>query len=146
MIVVVYMFLSSIYIVYCYQLQTKYQKEENLLSQIFYYLNLIYFWDGFCLFVGKLVSNTKFKGMLNIFFIGIALVVILAFTFPKKRMTSSNIVIENDIDVYNQIRLMINEIEDRSINREYLFDIFAYLSEKLQNQNLESDELLLKKK
>ena len=84
MIVVVYMFLSSIYIVYCYQLQTKYQKEENLLSQIFYYLNLIYFWDGFCLFVGKLVSNTKFKGMLNIFFIGIALVVILAFTFPKK--------------------------------------------------------------
>ena len=146
MIVVVYMFLSSIYIVYCYQLQTKYQKEENLLSQIFYYLNLIYFWDGFCLFVGKLVSNTKFKGMLNIFFIGIALVVILAFTFPKKRMTSSNIVIENDIDVYNQIRLMIHAIEERSTKREHLFDIFAYLSEKFQSQNLENDELILKKK
>ncbi len=140
------MFLSSIYIVYCYQLQTKYQKEENLLSQIFYYLNLIYFWDGFCLFVGKLVSNTKFKGMLNIFFIGIALVVILAFTFPKKRMTSSNIVIENDIDVYNQIRLMIYSIEERSTKREHLFDIFAYLSEKFQSQNLENDELILKKK
>ena len=59
---------------------------------------------------------------------------------------SVNEVIENDIDVYNQIRLMINAIEDRAFNREHLFDIFAYLSEKLQTHYSESDELILKKK
>ena len=146
MVVVVYMFLSSIYISYCYQLQTKYQKEENILSYIFYYLNLIYFWDAICLFIGKIISNTKFTGILNIFFIGVFLIIIFALTFPKKRMTSFNIFIGNEIDVYNQIRLMIDAIDDRSIKREKLFDIFAYLSEKLQRENLENDELILKRK
>ena len=146
MFVVLFMFLSSMYITYSYQLENKYQKDNNLMTSMFYYLNLIYFWDSICLFIGKLVSKTDFKGILEIFFIGVGLVIIFTFTSPKKRMLSGNEVSENDIDVYNQIRLMINEIEDRSINREYLFDIFAYLSEKLQNQNLESDELLLKKK
>ncbi len=146
MIVVLFMFLSSMYVTYCYQLENKYQKDNNLMTQIFYYLNLIYFWDSICLFIGKLVSKTDFKGMLEIFFIGIGLVVILIFTLPKKRMRSVNEVIENDIDVYNQIRLMINAIEDRAFNREHLFDIFAYLSEKLQSHNLEGDELILKKK
>ena len=146
MVVVVYMFLSSMYITYCYQLESKYQKDNNIMSNVFYYLNLIYFWDSACLFVGKLVSKTSFEGMLDIFFIGIGLILILAITSPKRRMTSANVVIENDIDVYNQIRLMIEAIEQRSTKRENLFDIFAYLSEKLQNQNLENDEIILKKK
>ena len=146
MVVVVYMFLSSMYITYCYQLESKYQKDNNIMSNVFYYLNLIYFWDSACLFVGKLVSKTSFEGMLDIFFIGIGLILILAITSPKRRMTSANVVIENDIDVYNQIRLMIEAIEQRSTKRENLFDIFAYLSEKLQSQNLENDEIILKKK
>ena len=146
MVVVVYMFLSSMYITYCYQLESKYQKDNNIMSNVFYYLNLIYFWDSACLFVGKLVSKTSFDGMLDIFFIGIGLILILAITSPKRRMTSANVVIENDIDVYNQIRLMIEAIEQRSTKRENLFDIFAYLSEKLQSQNLENDEIILKKK
>ena len=146
MVVVVYMFLSSMYVTYCYQLESKYQKDNNIMANVFYYLNLIYFWDSACLFVGKLVSKTSFEGMLNIFFIGIGLILILALTCPKRRMTSANVVIENDIDVYNQIRLMIDAIEQRGTKRENLFDIFAYLSEKLQSQNLENDELILKKK
>jgi hypothetical protein len=146
MVVVVYMFLSSMYITYCYQLESKYQKDNNIMTNVFYYLNLIYFWDSICLFIGKLVSKTDFKGILDIFFIGIGLVIIFTITFPKKRMHSANEVIENDIDVYNQIRLMIDAIEDRAFNRHHLFDIFSYLSEKLQNPNLESDELILKKK
>ena len=146
MVVVVYMFLSSMYITYCYQLESKYQKDNNIMTNVFYYLNLIYFWDSACLFVGKLVSKTSFKGMLDIFFLGIGLILIIAFTYPRRRMTSANVVIENDIDVYNQIRLMIDAIEQRGTKRENLFDIFAYLSEKLQNQNLENDEIILKKK
>ena len=146
MLVVLFMFLSSMYITYCYQLESKYQKDNNIMTNVFYYLNLIYFWDSICLFIGKLVSKTDFKGILDIFFIGIGLVIIFTITFPKKRMHSANEVIENDIDVYNQIRLMIDAIEDRAFNRHHLFDIFSYLSEKLQNPNLESDELILKKK
>ena len=146
MVVVFYMFLSSLYVVYCFQLENKYQRDNNVMSNVMYYLNLIYFWDSMCLFIGKLLSKTEFEGMLDIFFIGVGLVVIFTMTFPKKRMTSPNIVIENEIDVYNQIRLMIDAIEERGNNREYLFDIFAYLSEKLQSQNLENNEIILKKK
>ena len=55
MIVVLFMFLSSMYITYSYQLENKYQKDNNLMTSMFYYLNLIYFWDSICLFIGKLV-------------------------------------------------------------------------------------------
>ena len=146
MVVVFYMFLSSMYVVYCFHLENKYQRDNNVMSNVMYYLNLIYFWDSMCLFIGKLLSKTKFEGMLDIFFIGVGLVVILTMTFPKKRMNSPNIAIENEIDVYNQIRLMIDAIDERGNNREYLFDIFAYLSQKLQSQNLENNEIILKKK
>ena len=145
-IVVIYMFLSSMYIVYCFQLESKYQRDDHIMSNVMYYLNLIYFWDSICLFVGKLLNKTEFEGILDIFFIGVGLVIIFAVTCPKNRMLSVNVVIDNDIDVYNQIRLMIDAIEERGTKREHLFDIFAYLSEKLQSQNLENDEIILKKK
>ena len=145
-IVVIYMFLSSMYIVYCFQLESKYQRDDHIMSNVMYYLNLIYFWDSICLFVGKLLNKTEFEGILDIFFIGVGLVIIFAVTCPKNRMLSVNVVIDNDIDVYNQIRLMIDAIDERGTKREYLFDIFAYLSEKLQSQNLENDEIILKKK
>ena len=41
---------------------------------------------------------------------------------------------------------MIDAIEQRGTKKENLFDIFEYLSEKLQSQNLENDEIILKKK
>ena len=111
--VVFYMFLSSLYNVICYYIEKKFKSDENIIVIINYNLNLIYFWDCTCLFCGKILVNTKFNGFLEIFFVGVVLIIVFNLTFPNQKIkpSSESLILKNESEIYNQIRLILKGIE-----------------------------------
>ena len=143
--VVFYMFLSSLYNVICYYIEKKFKSDENIIAIINYNLNLIYFWDCTCLFCGKILVNTKFNGFLEIFFVGVVLIIIFNLTFPNQKIkpSSESLILKNENEIYNQIRLILKGIETYKNNRENLLYLYGYLSQNIKEKKNKKDNLNL---
>ena len=143
--VVFYMFLSSLYNIICFYIEKKFKNEENIITIVNYNLNLIYFWDCTCLFCGKILVNTKFDGFLEIFFIGVILIIIFNLTFPNQKIkpSSESLILKSEREIYNQIRLILKGIETYKNNRENLLYLYGYLSQNMKEKKTKKENLNL---
>ena len=129
--VIVFELLTSILNSYNYYIQKKLGNSKNIFDRLNFVFSLIFCLNCVCVFVGKLIENKHFNGMFEIFLVGCLLIIILILTFPKVTILNrkSFNFSQNDKIIFENIFLILNELENQNKKRENLLNIFGYFSE-----------------
>ena len=140
--------ISSLICSYSFFVERKYQNsKKNILIFTKYVLNIIYCWGCVLLFLGNLMKKKSFKGLLPIFLISSLLYIIIILCLQKDKFKNTMLDFKRDIDVYNNIRLFINSIEDKSKDRRSIMELISYSYNKtsiFQVKNIKNIENLSK--
>ena len=136
------LFFTSLYNTYCFFIEHIYQNQKNLNGIFFFYLCLINCFASFLLFVGVLFKKSNIKGLDYIFILLFILLTLYIFFEKKQKMKISfdNLCFNNDLDVFNQLRLMLLAFDNVSKDRANLFDLFSYFFSKFEF--LQKNELM----
>ena len=129
-------FFSSIYLLFCSYKQKYYDIVHLKVYSFHFIISLIFFWSSFCALIGKLTKSYSFNSMFECFILGSLLIILFYFSQEKKHLSFKpkiSFLYENELILFNQIRLIIEAIEDINLNRENLFYLFSYIEEKLDN-------------
>ena len=128
---IVFELLTSILNSYNYYIQKKLGNSKNIFDRLNFVFSLIFCLNCVCVFVGKLIENKHFNGMFEIFLVGCLLIIILILTFPKVTILNrkSFNFSQNDKIIFENIFLILNELENQNKKRENLLNIFGYFSE-----------------
>ena len=145
-VVIIFQLLTSILNSYNYYIQKKLGNSNNIFDRLNFVFSLIYCLNCICVFIGKLIEKNNFNGMFEIFIVGCILIIILILTFPKVTILNKKYFnfSKNDKIIFENIFLILNELENQNKKRENLLNIFSYFSEyKLTEKfNIKSVEKL----
>ena len=128
--------LSSIYLLFCSYKQKYYEIVHLKSYTIFFIITIIFFWSAICAFIGKLTKSYSFNSLFECFILGSLLIILFYLSHEKRHLSfkpKTTFLYENELIIYNQIRLIIEAIEDIYLNRQTLFYLFSYIEEKLDN-------------
>ena len=129
-------FFSSIYLLFCSYKQKYYDIVHLKVYSFHFIISLIFFWSSFCALIGKLTKSYSFNSLFECFILGSLLIILFYFSQEKKHLSFKpkiTFLYENELILFNQIRLIIEAIEEINLNRENLFYLFSYIEEKLDN-------------
>ena len=126
-IAIIFFFISSFFCAYCIFIERKYQSyEDNISLNIKYIFNLFFFVNSLMLLISNLIKKKKFFGM---FYIFIIISITFIFYFFSKKERQYNVFKKpkkTDREIYNNIRIIIQLIENKNKNRHYLLKLLSY--------------------
>ena len=128
--------ISSIYLLFCSYKQKYYEIVHLKSYTIFFIISIIFFWSSFCAFLGKLTKSYSFNSLFECFILGCLLIILFYLSNEKRHISfkpKTTFLYKNELIIYNQIRLIIEAIEDIYLNRQTLLYLFSYIEEKLDN-------------
>ena len=128
------LFFTSLYNTYCFFIEHIYQNQKNLNGIFFFYLCFINCFASFLLFLGVLFKNSNIKGLDYIFIILFILLTLYLFFEKKQKMKISydNLYFKNDLQVFNQLRLMLLAFDNAATDRSNIFDLFSFFFSKYE--------------
>ena len=125
---------SNILIYYSYYKEYSYQTQKNKIYKIFYIFSFINFLSSSFLFIGYLIKNLTFNGLFYVFLL-FSLLAIIKFSFYNKEHILINkefYSINNDLEVYNQFRLILTTILLTKISRKNKINLFSFFENRLK--------------
>ena len=125
---------SSILIYYAYYKEYSYQIQNNYIYKIFYIFSFINFLSSSFLFIGYLIKNKTFNGLFYVFLI-FSILSIIKFSFYNKEHRLINkefYAFNNDLEVYNQFRLILTTIFSKKISRKNKINLFSFFENKIK--------------
>ena len=131
-----YLFISSLILLFYSYYEHKYQNNDDLEELINYFLCCIYCWICFCLIFGKIIN---ISGMIYPFLIGIFFLFVIFKYWPVPTLQMrSDIYFHSDLELFNQLRLLINAVINQDI-RENNLNLLSYFFTYIKN-NYNKDE------
>ena len=134
-------FLLTYIHLYCFILEYSYQDIQSANSKLYLYFNFTLAIASSLLFIGYIMKNKSFDGLIYVFFLFMIIMAGIIFIWPKQYLKYSIILhFSNDYIAYNQIRLFINSIKDRKYNRENLLEFLMFCSISCKESDKVIDE------
>ena len=151
--IIFYVFILFLCVIFCYSnyLEYNYQYGQDSLRKVYFFFSVDYLLISFFLTLGFLIKTTSFNGLINILCVFIILSAFIIFSLPKKEMEINleNYSFKNDLEVYNQLKLISISMKKRKNNRKYLLDLAAYwykynnLEFEFNHSSFDNDQLEL---
>ena len=138
-------FFFSFVHLYCFIIEYSYQDIESINAKLYLYFNFSLSIASTLLLIGFLMKNKSLEGLIYIFFLLIIILFGIIFIWPKQYLKHSiSLRFSDDYLAYNQIRLFMNNIKERKINRENLLDflMICSLSYKNAESAIEEEKLI----
>ena len=139
-VLIFYLFFTSLILIYYSYNEHLYQNNDELEHLLNYFLYSIYSWICICLIFGEIF---KIKDMIIPFFIGFVLFII-AFKYRRAAtlQMKSDIYFHSDLELFNQLRLLINAVLGQNI-RENNLNLLSYFFTYIKNNisKYDSDKL-----
>ena len=139
-VLIFYLFFTSLILIYYSYNEHLYQNNDELEHLLNYFLYSIYSWICICLIFGEIF---KIKDMIIPFFIGFVLFII-AFKYRRAAtlQMKSDIYFHSDLELFNQLRLLINAVLGQNI-RENNLNLLSYFLTYIKNNisKYDSDKL-----
>ncbi len=125
----------SVFLLFFTFLENYYQYKQCIKLTIHLILSLIYFLTCFLLNIGYLIRNTSFRGLIYILVVLILLNIVFFLTLPEKeiKIDLTNISLETEFQVFNQLNLLINSIEKIKHDRSSLLNLASYFRKREDN-------------
>ena len=126
---------------YNFYLQYHYQSQNNFIQKIFYFFSYINLLSCFLLFIGIIIKNKNFNGLIYIFFSVLVVLFIFFYNYPVQeiKINRTFFSFNSDLEIYNQIRLIIDSIHNKNINRRDKINLISYIVEKI---NIKEKDIL----
>ena len=134
-------FLLSCFHIYCFMIEYKFQEENSINIKIYYYCNFIYNISTTLLFIGYLIRDLNFEGLIYVFILSVIIIICLILIYPQQKDNNSFLLhFSKDYNVYNELRLFIKSIRDRKMSRENLLNFLIFCSSTYKNNDKAIDE------
>ena len=142
-IIIFVIFLMSIISFACFTIEYYYQSKNNYTNKILYFLLFTNILSSTILFIGMLLKNKNFNGLLYIFFLIIFLIFILILIkCDSDFKINKNIkFIKNELNAYNSLRLLLEALENSKLNRRNKINLLSYSESKLKLKNHNINDL-----
>ena len=142
-IIIFVIFLMSIISFACFTIEYYYQSKNNFVNKILYFLLFTNILSTTILFIGMLLKNKNFNGLLYIFFLTIFLIfVFILIKCDSDFNINKNIkFINNELNAYNSLRLLLEALENSKINRRNKINLLSYSESKLKLKNHNINDL-----
>ena len=126
---------------YNFYSQYHFQSQNNFIQKIFYYFSYINLLSCFLLFIGIIVKNKSYNGLIYIFFSVLVVLLLYFYNYPIQEIdiNKSFFSFNSDLEIYNQIRLLLDSIENKNISRREKINLIAYIVEKI---NIKEKDIL----
>ena len=125
-ITIIFLFLSSLLCAYWVSIERKYQNiKVNNLINIKYVFNIFFFVNCTILLIGNLIKNKTFLGIFYVFIILSIVFIIFVYSFSLQ-FNILNRPIKTDTEIYNNIRIIIELVENKNKNRQNLLKLLSY--------------------
>ena len=126
-ITIIILFLSSSLSAYCIFIERKFQNiKRNITINIQYIFNLFFFANCLMLLICNLIKSKKFKGMFQIFIVISFIVLLYIFSTSIIQVNILKRPLKKEREIYNNIRIIIQFIENKEKNRNYLLKLLSY--------------------
>ena len=142
-IIIYVIFLLSIINFSCFTIEYYYQTKNNNINKILYFLIFINILSTAILFIGMLLRNKNFNGLLYIFLLTIFLTfifILININYDFKLNKNINF-IKNELNAYNSLRLLLDTLENSKLNRRNKINILSYSESKLKLKNHNINDL-----
>ena len=148
-----FLLLVSIFFFYYIFLEYKFQHQKNLKLFIYFISSCLYFETCCLLFIGYLINKTSFNGLIYILCVIFILNIIFFITYPEReiKINLNNIYFKSDYEIYNQLSLLINFIQEMGNDRKSMLNLTSYFrkeesikikdSNHYFNESLKNNEL-----
>ncbi len=142
-IIIFVIFLMSIISFACFTIEYYYQSKNNNANKILYFLLFTNILSSTILFIGMLLKNKNFNGLLYIFFLTIFLIFIfILIKCDSDFKINKNIkFIKNELNAYNSLRLLLEALENSKLNRRNKINLLSYSESKLKLKNHNINDL-----
>ena len=136
-VLIYYLFFTSTILLYYSYYEHQYQNNNDLEDLINYFLCCIYCWISMCLLFGDVF---KISGMIYPLLIGFVFIFVFFKYLPVSTLKmSSDIYFHSDLELFNQLRLLINAVIEQTI-RENNLNLLSYFFTYIKN-NFEKNEV-----
>ena len=124
---IIFLFFSSLISAFCIFIERKYQNSKiNIIINVKYILNMFFFVNCFMLFIANLIKQKNFKGIFIIFLVISIVILIYSYSFSYIQFNIFKRPLKRDRDIYNNIRNIIQLVENKYKNRQYLLKLLSY--------------------
>ena len=124
---IIFFFLSSFISAFCIFIERKYQNSKNNIAlNVKYIFNLFFFVNCFMLFIANLIKQKNFRGMFKIFLLLSIVILIYLYSFASLKFNILKKPLKRDRDIYNNIRNIIQLVENNYKNRQNLIKLLSY--------------------
>ena len=125
-ITIFFFVISSLLCAYWIYIERKYQNTKvNAAINIKYVFNIFFFVNCFLLLIGNLINKRSFLGIFYIFIIISIAFLVLIYSFSLKNIIL-NRPIKNQFEIYNNIRIIIELVENKNQKRNNLLQLLSY--------------------
>ena len=93
-------------------IEYKFQEENSINIKIYYYCNFIYNISTTLLFIGYLIRDLNFEGLIYVFILSVIIIICLILIYPQQKDNNSFLLhFSKDYNVYNELRLLLKVLE-----------------------------------
>ena len=136
-LIVIFFLLSSLFSFYYIIIERKYQNLNNYIAiNIKYIFNIFFVMNCIMLFICNLIKQYNIDGLFIIFLLLSIFIIIYIYSFSSNEFNILKRPLKRDREFYNNIRIIIQLVENKYNNRDYLLQLLSYSFNLSYNKQL----------